>query len=162
MSKKEITETVNPIEQLTGQLTKLRGKIAENRCERDRVEDLTLPATVAIATLNKKIDAQVGSLCALESRLAEDVGTLLVVIFADELKKKMGDHIKGTWPKETASDKEKTVSATKLDEELLRLELEEEATAVALEGLGATVDRRGNLNPAVFLECVENETVSND
>lgn len=134
----------------------LREKIAGLKAGRQRVEALWPPVDGRVAEINQQVDSALDMLAHPEADLRRNkLEILFIAAHAAELKENLVQRAQKIWPQETVSPKEKAVRLAKLDREILELERDEEAICVALEAAGQDVfiDRRGDLNPAIFLEA---------
>jgi len=142
-------------EDLLEKLAAIRGQVADKKACKDQLENAPLPAKILIAQKHAEIDEVLDHLCQGDIRrmyTTADLGPILVACFADQLKERVADRIQKTVGKSGVSLEEKTARLTQIENEVLKLEHEEETICIALEAAGLPVIRRGDLNPAVFFE----------
>ncbi|MFQ5902617.1 MAG: hypothetical protein ACE5JO_02910 [Candidatus Binatia bacterium] len=141
--------------ELVAKLEALRTKISEVKGKRERVESLPPPVEVAIAKKHKEVDAALDLMSDPEYAIRQaNLQYLLIAIFADEIRTNLADHIRKT-SRETIGDDEKAARISELDREIFRLEQTEEEICIRLEAEGIQIVRRGDLNPAVFMETTD-------
>lgn len=153
----------------------MRQRIVALKREKQRIADLLSPVSVPIAAVEQKIDLAVAEFTrrgliteALSTSLLYTVnnastgsqylkpetivGFLCLILGENNIKTKIAEEIKKNWPGETISETDRTHKIAAIDQEIFNSELEEEQFISSVETLGGRINRRGDLDPRVFLE----------
>lgn len=158
-----------------------RDEIKALKSERLRIEELPVPVSVVSKLVEEKVDRHVeqferlglniepGDLSLLhtpgpngELKASVFVGFLSLLLGQDEVKRKLIERVRKTYPKETIAEDERARKIVEIDRAILKSETEEESLICEIEKLGGRINRRGDLDPRVFLELRESRSTDGE